>query len=66
MSWDGYCTLIVEGHVVPAGSWFICPEGKQGFTEDDLIYYTKPDGTQVGTNASEVEIVDPVYGKVYP
>ena len=50
---------------MPAGLWFICQD-EHDIIESDLIYYTKPDGTQVGTNASEVEIVDPVYGKVYP
>ena len=55
---DMWC-LLGLGLYVPRGQTRV-------FTEDDLIYYAKPDGTQVGTNASEVEIVDPVYGKVYP
>jgi hypothetical protein len=65
MSWDAYCNLSVQGYLVPAGSWFICQD-EHDIIESDLVYFTKPDGTQVGTNAGEVEIIDPVYGKVYP
>lgn len=66
MSWHDYCNVVAAGINIGAGKWTICPDDKTKVSGDDLIYYTKPDGNMVGTQASDIQIVDPVYGRIWP
>lgn len=66
MSWESYCNVVVAGLNIAGGNWTLCPEDKSKIGGDDLVYYTKPDGNMVGTQASDVIILDPVYGRIWP
>ena len=66
MRWHDYCNVVAAGINIGAGKWTICPDDKTKVSGDDLIYYTKPDGNMVGTQACDVQIVDPVYGRIWP
>jgi hypothetical protein len=55
-----------DGNFSKCGNWFVCPERDEEFDDYCLIYYTTPSGYQYGTHLSNVRLVHPVNGAVYP
>lgn len=57
-----YCSLHVKGEVIPPTKWLM------RYEEDDdfVVYYLNAEGKEIGTQSSEIEIHDPVYGRVFP
>lgn len=55
-----------DGDVSKCGDWFICPEPEEEFDDYCLIYYKASNGHQYGTHLSDVRLIHPSKGAVYP
>jgi len=55
-----------NGDFAQCGDWIVCPEPDGEFDDYCLIYYTTPMGRQYGTHLSDVRLIHPSKGAVYP